>query len=59
MNSKLLEIIESYINGNISYALEELKQLDGEERAELVEVAQEYFGNEVAFKLAKSGLKAL
>ena len=38
MNDKLTEILETYLNGNISYAKSEIKKLSRLERFELFEM---------------------
>lgn len=50
---KLESIIESYLNGNISYALGEIKKLSRKDRARIVSAFRCNVSTKVAFEIAE------
>jgi hypothetical protein len=49
---KLIAILDTYHNGNIRDAKQDIKNLSLSDRARLIWLARPYLGDDVAFKLA-------
>jgi hypothetical protein len=49
---KLIAILDTYHNGNITDAKQDIKKLCLSDRARLIWLARPYLGDDVAFKLA-------
>lgn len=50
---KLESIVESYVNGNLSYSMSEIKKLNRKDRARIVSAFHCNVSTEVAFEIAE------
>ncbi len=54
---RLDEIVESWINGNISWAMTEIKKLSRNDRARIVFRFKNIVGSRIAFEIAEKVIK--